>query len=201
MNESGTTIREVSHNFTNVPTATDDVTKGFVQNTRWILDNGDVYVCTDPTEDAAVWELVNTIPTLQEVTDKGNETTNEIIINNWKSKNDSTILGVYQELSTSKTATLKTQEGITNLSEWVIKPYSGVFAFESDIPDTSTFVPYTGANANVDLGEYELKAGQLTLDTTPTGTAAVATTRWNDSLGSTETTLKGGNVILKNGNF
>lgn len=60
-------------------------------------------------------------------------------------------------------------------------------------------VPYSGANANVDLGEYELKAGQITLDTSPTGTAAVGTTRWNDTLGSTETTLKGGSVILKNG--
>lgn len=60
-------------------------------------------------------------------------------------------------------------------------------------------VPYTGANANVDLGEFELKSGQITLDTTPTGTAAVATTKWNDSLGSSETTLKGGSVILKNG--
>jgi hypothetical protein len=60
-------------------------------------------------------------------------------------------------------------------------------------------VPYTGATANVDLGEFELKAGQFTLDITPTGTAAVATTRWNDSIGSSETTLKGGNVALKNG--
>jgi hypothetical protein len=67
------------------------------------------------------------------------------------------------------------------------------------IPDTSTFVPYTGANANVDLGEYELKAGQIELDTTPTGTAGVAVTRWNDTIGSSETTLKGGSVILKNG--
>lgn len=67
------------------------------------------------------------------------------------------------------------------------------------IPDVSTLVPYTGATTNVDLGEFELKAGQLTLDTTPTGTAAIATTRWNDSLGSSETTLKGGNVVLKNG--
>jgi nitrogen fixation protein len=63
----------------------------------------------------------------------------------------------------------------------------------------SNYVPYTGASANVDLGEYEIKVGQLTLDTSPTGTAAVGTTRWNDSLGSTETTLKGGSVILKNG--
>jgi len=67
------------------------------------------------------------------------------------------------------------------------------------IPDVSTLVPYTGANQNVDLGEFELKSGQLTLDTTPTGTASVATTRWNDALGSSETTLKGGSVILKNG--
>jgi hypothetical protein len=64
---------------------------------------------------------------------------------------------------------------------------------------SDVFVPYTGATQNVDLGEYELKAGQLTLDTSPTGTAAVGTTRWNNTLGSSETTLKGGNVILKNG--
>jgi hypothetical protein len=60
-------------------------------------------------------------------------------------------------------------------------------------------VPYTGATTNVNLGEYEIKAGQVTLDTSPTGTAAVGTTRWNDTTGLTETTLKGGNVILKNG--
>ena len=67
------------------------------------------------------------------------------------------------------------------------------------IPIVTGFVPYTGATANVDLGEYEIKAGQVTLDITPTGTATVATTRWNDALGSSETTLKGGTVVLKNG--
>jgi hypothetical protein len=67
------------------------------------------------------------------------------------------------------------------------------------IPVVTGFVPYTGATQNVDLGEFELKAGQVTLDTSPTGTASVGTTRWNDTIGSTETTLKGGNVILKNG--
>jgi nitrogen fixation protein len=61
------------------------------------------------------------------------------------------------------------------------------------------FVPYNGATQDVDLGENGLKAGQLTLDITPTGTASIATTRWNDTIGSSETTLKGGNVILKNG--
>jgi len=66
-------------------------------------------------------------------------------------------------------------------------------------PTLTGFVPYTGATTNVDLGEYEIKAGQVTLDITPTGTAVVGTTQWNDALGSSETTLKGGTVILKNG--
>jgi hypothetical protein len=57
MQQDGFTIREVSHNFTITPSATDDSTKGFAIDSRWILDNGDVYVCTDATEDSAVWEL------------------------------------------------------------------------------------------------------------------------------------------------
>jgi nitrogen fixation protein len=191
MNDGGTIIREVSHNLTYTPTATDDVTKGFVQNTRWILDNGDVYLCTDPTEDAAVWELVNTgtTPNLQQVTDAGNETTNAI----------KAYQLVTQTNGSTKSMTLSSSNVQTErIAEWQDKDYTGI-ADITDIPDTSTFVPYTGATQNVDLGEYELKSGQLTLDTTPTGTAAVATTRWNDSLGSSETTLKGGSVILKNG--
>jgi len=71
---------------------------------------------------------------------------------------------------------------------------------QSDVSSLETNkVPYTGATGNVNLGEFELKAGQLSLDTSPTGTAAVGTTRWNDTIGSSETTLKGGSVILKNG--
>jgi hypothetical protein len=64
---------------------------------------------------------------------------------------------------------------------------------------SGNYVPYTGATANVDLGEYEIKVGQISLDTSPTGIASVGTTRWNDTIGSIETTLKGGSVILKNG--
>ena len=57
MQQDGFTIREVSNNFTITPSATDDSTKGFSIDSRWILDNGDVYVCTDATEDNAVWVL------------------------------------------------------------------------------------------------------------------------------------------------
>jgi len=66
-------------------------------------------------------------------------------------------------------------------------------------PTLTGFVPYTGATTNVNLGEFGLTAGQLTLDISPTGTAVVGTTRWNNTLGSSETLLKGGSVLLKNG--
>jgi nitrogen fixation protein len=65
--------------------------------------------------------------------------------------------------------------------------------------DVTNRVPYTGATASVNLGEFGLTAGQLTLDTSPTGTAVVGTTQWNDTIGSSQTLLKGGNVLLKNG--
>jgi hypothetical protein len=60
-------------------------------------------------------------------------------------------------------------------------------------------VPYTGATQNVDLGTYNLTADQLALNVNPTGTLAVGATEWNDSLGSSQTLLKGGSVTLKNG--
>ena len=63
MGDGGTTIREVSHNFTTTPAATDDTSKGFIVGSRWILDNGDLYVCTDNTSTAAVWVLQPNIPT------------------------------------------------------------------------------------------------------------------------------------------
>jgi hypothetical protein len=63
MGDGGTTIREVSHNFTTTPATTDDISKGFIVGSRWILDDGDLYVCTDNTSTAAVWVLQPNIPT------------------------------------------------------------------------------------------------------------------------------------------
>jgi hypothetical protein len=60
-------------------------------------------------------------------------------------------------------------------------------------------VPYTGATQDVDLGEYELKAGQIEFDQTPTGTAGVGVMRWNDTDGTVDVGLKGGNVTLQVG--
>lgn len=58
MQQDGFTIREVSHNFTITPTVNDDDTKGFAVGSRWILDDGTVYVCSDATTGAAVWAAI-----------------------------------------------------------------------------------------------------------------------------------------------
>jgi len=60
-------------------------------------------------------------------------------------------------------------------------------------------VPYTGATSNVNLGEFQLSAGQITFDQTPTQTAGVGVMRWNDTDGTLDLGLKGGNVTLQLG--
>ena len=191
MNDGGTIIREVSHNLTYTPTATDDVTKGFVQNTRWILDNGDVYVCSDPTEDAAVWGLVNTgiTPTLQQVTDAGNETTNFIkayqLVTQTNGSTKSMTLSS-SNVDTERTAEWQNKDytGIADISDIIPQvnsdwnATSGVAEIlnKPTIPSSATFVPYTGATANVDLGTHKLLAKDLDINhTSGSGDAATIT--------------------------
>ena len=65
MDGNGIYIRHSLYNFTITPTITDDVTLGYLPGSRWSLDDGTVYVCTDSTTGAAVWELeVNEIATI-----------------------------------------------------------------------------------------------------------------------------------------
>jgi hypothetical protein len=59
MEQDGFTIRDVTHNFTFVPQPTDDSSKGFVVGSRWSLDDGTVYLCSDDTIGAAVWTVVS----------------------------------------------------------------------------------------------------------------------------------------------
>jgi hypothetical protein len=73
------------------------------------------------------------------------------------------------------------------------------FITAQDLPSLSGYVPYTGATQDVDLGEFELKAGQVEFDQTPTGAAGVGVMRWNDSDGTLDLGLKGGNVTLQVG--
>jgi hypothetical protein len=77
MDGNGTHIRHTLYNFASVPSITEDITKGFLVGTRWSLDNGDVYVCSDNSIGAAVWVLQsNGVPTLAQVLASGNTTGN-----------------------------------------------------------------------------------------------------------------------------
>jgi len=77
---------------------------------------------------------------------------------------------------------------------------TGTLSSQTDLQNAlDAKVPYTGATANVNLGTYNLTADQIALNVSPTGTLAVGMTEWNDTIGSSQTLLKGGSVTLKNG--
>lgn len=63
-------------------------------------------------------------------------------------------------------------------------------------------VPYVGATENVDLGEFGISGGFVHLDNTPTALnvpTTAGTFVWNDSDGTADLILKGGNVTLQLG--
>jgi nitrogen fixation protein len=68
------------------------------------------------------------------------------------------------------------------------------------IPSVTGFVPYTGATADLDMGTHNVTADHISLNVSPSGAGfVVGSTQWNNTIGSSETLLKGGNVTLKNG--
>ena len=69
------------------------------------------------------------------------------------------------------------------------------FAMVEDIPSLNGYVPYTGANKNLDLGTYGLTATSLQF----TGLTNSGRLTWNDTDGTADLTLKGGNVTLQIG--
>jgi hypothetical protein len=64
----------------------------------------------------------------------------------------------------------------------------------------TTKVPYTGATSDVNLGEFGVQLGNLEFDTTPTDIpTTVGSMVWNDTDGTLDLKLKGGNVTLQVG--
>jgi predicted heme/steroid binding protein len=67
-------------------------------------------------------------------------------------------------------------------------------------PGLTGFVPYTGATTNVDLGTFGLISDYLRLNITPSSIpTTVGTMSWNNSDGTMDIRLKGGNVTLQVG--
>lgn len=60
MDNNGYYIREARYMFTDVPDSSRDLTKGYLVGSRWVLDNGDTYICSDNTINSAIWDLQTT---------------------------------------------------------------------------------------------------------------------------------------------
>jgi len=66
--------------------------------------------------------------------------------------------------------------------------------------DLALKVPYTGATSDVNLGEFGIQLGNLEFDNTPTNVPTSAgSLNWNDTDGTLDLKLKGGNVTLQIG--
>jgi hypothetical protein len=89
--------------------------------------------------------------------------------------------------------------GITDwqVNDWVI--FNGGVWQKIDNSDTG-LVPYVGATLDVDLGTHSLLTESVKINTIPTTyTPAVGVLGWNDTDGTLEFGLKGGNAILQIG--
>jgi hypothetical protein len=121
-------------------------------------------------------------PSLQDVTDVGNHTTNDIYVENneyysivepYDVGTSNINSGAYTYISGDGAVGIRTNnsEGTiktTNLSEVLTLEFpdkTGIktIATTEDIPNITTLVPYTGATLDVDLGEKELNTGKLWL--------------------------------------
>jgi hypothetical protein len=168
-----------------LPSVNDDISKGFVNGSFWYLDSGIAYICTDPTNGAAVWEIYhNFIPTLQQVVNEGGQLTDLGIafdsvvnpnltagisidglsfIDNDGIDEETTVYasnGIQRNLNAN--GTLLNFETPTNSDNVVLVPNgSGTLAFTSDIPAAG--VPYTGATQNLDLGLFDLYTQEVWL--------------------------------------
>jgi hypothetical protein len=85
-------------------------------------------------------------------------------------------------------------------ADWNATTGDALILNKPTIPSLSTLVPYTGATSDLNLGTNNLIADHIALNVSPSGAGfVVGATQWSNTLGSSETLLKGGNVILKNG--
>ena len=105
----------------------------------------------------------------------------------WFTANATLVLKVGQVVYLQQTGTYKIGDGTTQLS---------ALSFLG----AGSFVPYSGATSDVNLGENGIQLGNLEFDNSPTNIPTTAGSLvWNDSDGTLDLKLKGGNVTLQIG--
>ena len=88
-----------------IPDANFDITMGYVPGSIFFdMNNQNKYQCTDNTDGAAVWvPFIDDVPNLQQVTDEGATTTNNISVGD--------LSGLYSEISGSSIGTASVPNG------------------------------------------------------------------------------------------
>ena len=163
MEQDGFTIRDVTHNFSFVPQPTDDSTKGFVVGSRWSLDDGTVYLCSDASAGAAVWAVVSsgavTDVTATSPLSSTGGTTPDISISQAGTASDG-----YLSSADWNTFNGKGNGTVTSVSANVPNPTNP--AFSVTVPNNTT-TPSVDITANGTTSQYI--RGDGSLDTFPSG--------------------------------
>jgi hypothetical protein len=177
MGDGGTTVREVSHNFTTIPNNYNDISQGFIVGSRWLLDDGTLYVCTNNTDETAVWELqVIGNQDLQNVTDVGSTTTNTITADAYRIKptytsnivanlgytGDGTNAAGQLSLRSLSTGTgywgVINPGPLTDIRSYVLPDESGTIALLSNIPSVDSTPTNGSSNAVSSDGVFDALA-------------------------------------------
>lgn len=177
MQQDGFTIRETSYNFNITPTTNDDITKGFVVGSRWLLDNGNLYICTVDTENNAFWELIpNDLTDYVPYTgatanvDLGENSLSTPFIDNKSNVDFKNILRLDEN-----GISLNTEDNTTNDS------------------NTLEVLPTSTDSKKI------INTPSLQINTNAIETSEVGKLKWNDIDGTLDLGLKGGNVTLQIG--
>ena len=167
-------------------------------NADWNATSGKEQILNKPTIPSAQG--------LEEVLGIGNEAENEIVLTfgglgRMRRNGFSTI---YTDTTDREIALVHIEEINTGDLSFALpsnKPDgSYILATVDDIPIATDFVPYTGAISDVNLGEFGIQLGNLEFDNTPTTIPTTAGSMYyNDSDGTLDLILKGGNVTLQLG--
>ena len=130
-------IRNSTNGFNTAPNFSFDASLRFKVGSFWTLDDGTTYICTDATVGAAVWEIysVGATPTLQQVTEAGNETTQNIkVINGSENSFSLQSNGFnFEDIDGGGNTLLRFENTSLTDQEVIIRGLSGTMALTSDI--------------------------------------------------------------------
>jgi hypothetical protein len=208
--DSNGLIRNSSNGFDLVPNYSFDASLRFKVGSIWTLDNGTSYICTDATTGAAVWEIysVGATPTLQEVTDAGNETDNNIISKDGSYKGILTPYNIIIEnanpldsnsidyLGMKRQSNLGIQElifeNVTTAGSITIPNATGKMALTSDIPAAQVNSDWNATSGVEEiLNKPTIPAEQIQSDWTQANTSALDYIKNKPTIGSGTVTSVG----------